>query len=184
MYKIKEISIVILFVILCILFMCWDANSGELSLGYGYTNGHSDSEGRCINAGEHVDITYTINLLDFEYFSLDVGGLFTLSQYEGADRLKATGPLSAPYNIREENSYTLALIAKPKVRYGKAYVFGLGGMGEDWADQDTFSRGYVVGYGAGYDIAENIAVEASRRTFHREDTGFLRHHTLGLVFKF
>lgn len=185
MYNKEEIRWII-FALIVFGIICFGkyASAGELSLGYGYTNGHSDSQGRCINAGQHVDVTASMTVIDTKFFLLGVGQVMTLSQYEGASRLKASGPQSAPYDIETENSLTMALFVKPTVYYSNFYVFGIAGPGVDSADQDGSDYGYLVGYGAGYEINDSMALEFSRRTFYRNDTGFLRHYTMGLIFKF
>jgi opacity protein-like surface antigen len=165
-----------LYIIIMVVALCANANAGELSVGAGLMDGHSDTQGRCINPGYSADIQYVETIAGFGLVHLDAGGLFTFSRYETASR-ETVG--SHEYDQRTDTSLTLSAVIKPTLRISRLSVYYVFGIGPDWMEGkgEGLDYGWLTGVGLSFKLTDRVSIGVTERRYSRHDTGNYHNQT-------
>ncbi len=172
------------------------AGEGDLRMGITrQTGGHSDSDRRCIDDGWGAEVGYDYTLYhnDFQQkdfsFDLDVGPEFMVTRYQTAKRKCVECPR---YDKRTDTSVNLSVIIKPTLNIqDEFFIYGIGGVGSDYMDQDGLDGSYTYGCGIDYQFSHNMGVGVSYKTIKqgyvwndRSDTGWYRYITAMVIMSF
>jgi len=135
--------------------------------------GHSNEERRCIDSGWGVEIGYDHTLYNHNFnslisFDVDVGPELVYSNYQTAYREKASHPRS---DRRRESSLNLSGIIKPTFNIGRVSLYGIGGIGRDWQQENGHDGSYTYGAGVDLRLTNKVSFGVSAKNINRNDTG-------------
>jgi len=157
------------------------AMAGDLSIGAGQMNGHSNAKHRCTDKGVSVVVGYDDTLYRYGYLDLRVGALLTYGNFQTAYRYMAADKST---DKRRETLVNLSTVIKPTVHIGPVDLYYMAGVGYEYFQPDGLGAGWTHGAGISYQVTDRVAAKIERRLFYRNDTGFNKHTTLSVRISF
>ena len=177
------ILILLMMVVLGVLFFERAAQGQEMVVGVGMMDGHSDTQGRCINPGYYATTEYNRTALSFfdDRLKLKAGAKLIFSRYEAASR-EFVGAVE--YNQDQESSISISSILKPEYSLGRFSVFGILGIGPDWMETDGLDFGYLGEAGCSIRLTDSLSIGISKGKYRRLDTGNYSYLTILTMLRF